>query len=246
PGFKIGLLFFYCIFIFHLTEIRQFLAVLPLTLLSFPVAGAPLRVILKGLAPLYFLLALTFLLHTFSPVGPTSGEVLGFGFSFEGIERGGFYCLRLILVVLGSSLLTITTSSIEITYALEKILKPLKPLGFPSQEFSLMLAISLRFIPVLLEEMEKLRLAQKARGASFSKGSLRDRARAYLSILVPLFHSAFERADRLAIAMEVRGFDPDRQRTSIHEYSLGRADLGLSLCFVSMIGLAILAHSLIN
>lgn len=240
PGFKIIFLFVYCVFVFHLKEIYQILSILPFILLAFPAAGAPLRVILKGLTPLYFLLALTFLMHSFSPTQTNTHEIFGFGYSTEGMLRGGFYCLRLILIVLGSSILTITTSSVEITYALDKLLKPLQKIGFPSQEFSLMLAISLRFIPVLLEEMDKIRLAQSARGAKFSKGSLKERGRAYLSVLVPLFHSAFERADRLAVAMEVRGFDPDRTRTSIRQYRLGKADFAMVIIFLGMVGVAFL------
>ena len=97
----------------------------------------------------------------------------------------------------------------------------------PAQEFSLMMAISLRFIPVLLEEMEKIQLAQSARGAKFSQGSLKARGRAYLSVLIPLFHSAFERAERLAVAMDIRGFDPDKPRSSLREYKIGFPDLTL-------------------
>ena len=129
--------------------------------------------------------------------------------SQDGLERGIFFCLRLVLVVLGSALLTLTTSSVQITYAIERILRPLRLLRFPVAEFSLMLSISLRFIPVIMEEFQKLLMAQTARGASLNKGSISKRLKCFISLLIPLFNSALERADQLAIAMEIRGFNPD-------------------------------------
>lgn len=154
--------------------------------------------------------------------------------SLEGLQRGFFYSIRLILVVMASSLLTLSTSSVEITYALDRLFRPLKPLGFPAQEFSLMLAVSLRFLPVLLEELEKLIIAQKMRGANFTKGSYSSRLNALMSLLIPLFQNALDRADQLALAMEVRGFDPDRTRSSYHQHHFDQNDWKLLLYILTV------------
>jgi energy-coupling factor transport system permease protein len=241
PVLKLVLLFFYCTLVFQVGSLQQFILLLPIILLLANLAGASPALMFRGLRPLLFLLIITFLIHLLTTPGESIIEIGSFQGSYAGLQRGAFYCLRLILVVLGSSLLTITTSSVQITYALDRILKPLIKLGFPAQEFSLMIAISLRFIPVLLEEYEKLILAQTARGARFDSKHPMKRIDAYTSILIPMFQRVFERADNLAIAMEVRGFNPDRERTSIHSYGIGISDIRLLLVFVSTTGLVILS-----
>ncbi len=242
PVLKMALLFFYCTLVFQVHALRELLILFPILLLLAHVAGATPSLILRGLRPLFFLLLVTFFIHLFTTPGEPLIKIGVFHGSLEGLKQGTFYSLRLILVVLGSSLLTITTSSVQITYALDRILKPLMKIGFPAQEFSLMIAISLRFIPVLLEEYEKLILAQTARGAKFKSKHPKIRLHAYTSILVPIFHRVFERADSLAIAMEVRGFNPDRERTSIHSYGFGISDFCLLMTFASSTGLVLLTR----
>jgi len=224
PVLKIFLVVLFCIFLFQIKEIEGFLIIFMALLLLFRVANISFKILLRGMQPILFLLGFTFLIHALT----TQGEVLwSWGIlevSLEGLQRGFFYSIRLILVVMASSLLTLSTSSVEITYALDRLFRPLKPLGFPAQEFSLMLAVSLRFLPVLLEELEKLIIAQKMRGANFTKGSYSSRINAFMSLLIPLFQNALDRADQLALAMEVRGFDPDRKRSSYHQHHFDQND----------------------
>ena len=235
PVLKVGLLFVFCLLVFRLEQLTQLIAVIPLVGLTFWLCRIPFSMVLHGLKPLLLLMFITFSIHALTD---TSQSHLIFEWKFikisqDGLERGIFFCLRLVLVVLGSALLTLTTSSVQITYAIERILRPLKLLRFPVAEFSLMLSISLRFIPVIMEEFQKLLMAQTARGASLNKGSISKRLKCFISLLIPLFNSALERADQLAIAMEIRGFNPDSPRTSIHEYKLGKADIILIWTVVS-------------
>jgi energy-coupling factor transport system permease protein len=231
PIVKILLLFFFCILVFSIKKMESFLFFYPIILSSFYITKVPLRIIIAGLKPLFLLLLITFSVHLFSTEGEKFFRLSFLIATHEGAIKGCFYLLRILLIVLASSLLTISTSPVEITYGLERILKPLGKIGFPNREFALMLAISLRFIPVLMEEFEKLYTAQLARGAGFKSRKPSLRVNAWLSILIPLFHSAFERADNLATAMEIRGFSPDKERSSLRCYNFGKADAKLLLIF---------------
>ena len=132
--------------------------------------------------------------------------------------------LRILLLIIGTSMLTYTTSPIELTDGLEMLLSPLKKIHLPVHELAMMMSIALRFIPTLIEETEKIIAAQKARGADFESGNIIQRARAMVPILVPLFISAFRRADELAIAMECRLYRGDVGRTRMKQMKLGRVD----------------------
>ena len=160
------------------------------------------RNIFKGLKPMIFILALTGVLNIFytggTPILP------GWIITWEGIARAIQMVLRIVLLITGTFLLTYTTSPIALTDGLELLLNPLKKLRFPVHEMTIMMSMALRFIPTLIEETDKIMSAQKARGADFETGSLMDRAKALLPVLVPLFVSAFRRADELAVAMESR------------------------------------------
>ena len=235
PVHKVSLLFIFCLLIFQLDKLIQLLAIIPLLILTFWFCRIPLNLIMHGLKPLLLLMLITFCIHALTDTSQ-SQLILEWKFikiSEAGFKRGIFFCLRLILVVIASALLTLTTSSVQITYAVERILKPLQLFKFPVAEFSLMISISLRFIPVLMEEFQKLLMAQTARGASLKQGSIKKRLSCFTSLLIPLFNAAFDRADQLAIAMEVRGFNPDFNRTSVHEYKFGRADITIILTITS-------------
>ena len=131
----------------------------------------------------------------------------------EGLTSAVFMALRLVLLVFSTQLLTLTTSPIELTDGLERLLKPLSKIGFPSHELAMMMSIALRFIPTLMEETDKIMKAQMARGADFESGNIFNRAKAMLPLLVPLFVSAFRRADELALAMEARCYRGGEKRT---------------------------------
>jgi energy-coupling factor transport system permease protein len=192
----------------------QFAVLLGLWLVGVLLAQLSPRFVLGGLRPILFLLVLTFVLHTFL----TEGEhVTG----------------RLAMLVMYTSLLTLTTSAVELAFAIEQVTKPLGIFGFPSGEFAMMLTIALRFIPVLFREMDKILKAQKCRGAPFDRGSLPERAKAYLSILVPLFLNSFNRALELATAMEIRGYDPGAPRSQYRRHPFGLRDV---LALVIVVG----------
>ena len=176
----------------------------------------PLKSILRGMKPLVMILIFTGVLNLFFT---QEGEVI---FQFwiltmttGGLSRAVMMMSRILMLITGTFLLTYTTSPIALTDGLESLMKPLKKVGVPVHELSMMMCIALRFIPTLIEETDKIMSAQKARGADFETGSLMDRAKALIPILVPLFISAFRRADELATAMECRCYQGGEGRTKM-------------------------------
>ncbi len=192
--------------------------------------------IFKGLRPMLFIIILTAALNLFytsgTPVRP------GWIVTWEGIARAVKMILRIVLLIAGTFLLTYTTSPMALTDGMERLLSPLKKLHFPVHEMTLMMSMALRFIPTLIEETDKIMSAQKARGADFENGSLIQRAKALLPILVPLFVSAFRRADELAVAMESRCYHGGEGRTRLKQLVMARRDwiaLALGLLFLAAI-----------
>ena len=188
-------------------------------------ANVPFRMLLRGLKPLRIILVLTFLLNLFF----TSGDTVWVEFWIIRITREGFlqalfYALRLAFLVMGTSLLTLTTSPVSLADGIEILLSPLKKIHFPAHELAMMMTIALRFIPTLLEETDKIMKAQMARGADFESGNLIARARAMVPLLVPLFVSAFRRAGDLAMAMESRCYHGGAGRTRLRALKLSRND----------------------
>ncbi len=176
----------------------------------------PLKSILRGMKPLVMILIFTGVLNLFFT---QEGEVI-FHFwiltmTTGGLARAVMMVSRILMLITGTFLLTYTTSPIALTDGLESLMKPLKKIGVPVHELSMMMCIALRFIPTLIEETDKIMCAQKARGADFETGSLMDRAKALVPILVPLFISAFRRADELATAMECRCYQGGEGRTKM-------------------------------
>ena len=196
----------------------------------------PFRFILKGIRPILFIIILTFILNAFFT---RSGQSLfGYGW-FElttgGLQQAAFISIRLLTIVLSTTLLTLTTTPIDITDGLENLLSPFKKLRLPVHEFALMMSISLRFIPTLVEETDKIMKAQTARGVEFSSGSLLKRVKAIIPILVPLFISAFKRAEDLAMAMEARGYRGDIGRTKLRILKWHYRDTVLLLIILALI-----------
>ena len=185
----------------------------------------PLKSILRGMKPLVMILIFTGVLNLFFT---QEGEVL-FHFwiltvTTGGLSRAVMMMSRILMLITGTFLLTYTTSPIALTDGLESLMKPLKKIGVPVHELSMMMCIALRFIPTLIEETDKIMCAQKARGADFETGSLMDRAKALIPILVPLFISAFRRADELATAMECRCYQGGEGRTKMKLLRYHRED----------------------
>ncbi len=187
-------------------------------------AGLTPLFLLRGLRALLLLFALTFALHLFLTEGREIWRWGWLAVTEEGLYGGSRMLARLVLLVAGTTLLTLTTAPVDLADGLERVLSPLARLRFPVQEFALMLTIALRFVPILVEEADKIGAAQRARGASFSGGGLAERARRFLPILVPLFVISFRRADELALAMESRCYRGGEGRTRYAEERFGPAD----------------------
>jgi energy-coupling factor transport system permease protein len=209
-----------------------------ITLMVF-VAELPIKKIIKGLKPIFFLVLLTLFLHIFLTKG---GEVL-WQWRFISIEEKGLYTglfmvSRIMLLITFTSLLTLTTSPLQLTDGIEYLLKPFKRFGVPASELAMMMTISLRFIPTLLEEADKIMKPQKSRGADFESGSIIKRAKNLIPLLVPLFISSFRRADELALAMESRCYRGGEGRTRLHELAMERKDI-IALAIVIIFAIAI-------
>lgn len=176
----------------------------------------PLSFIIRGMKPIIFIVILTFLLHLFlTKEGEVVFQIRAVKFYSEGLIQGAFIALRLLYLVAFTSLLTLTTTPIEITDGLETLMNPLKRFNLPVHEFALMMSIALRFIPTLLEEAEKVIKAQSARGVDFTSGPFKERMKAIIPLLIPLFVSSFKRAEDLALAMEARGYRGGEGRTRL-------------------------------
>ena len=182
------------------------------------------KMVLRGLKPILFIVIFTAVLNLFYTPGTYIFQWLFLHISMEGIKLAIFIVLRLMLLIIATSMLTYTTSPIQLTDGLERLLSPLKNQHAPVHELSMMMCIALRFIPTLIEETDKIMSAQKARGADFETGNLFHRAKALVPILVPLFISAFRRADELATAMECRCYQGGEGRTKLKVLHYARRD----------------------
>lgn len=205
---------------------------------SFLLSKIPLKLMMKSLKPIIPIILFTSVLNIFFLDGV---PLLRLGFikiTDEGLRTSAFMIIRIIALIMGSSLLTYTTSPITLTDAIERLLSPLKKIKLPVHELAMMMTIALRFIPTLIEETDKIMSAQKARGADMETGSLVQRAKALTPILIPLFVSAFRRAEELATAMECRCYRGGDGRTRLRQLHSTGADffsLGLSIVFLDAV-----------
>jgi len=234
PRFKIIGSILYLVSLFLINQLFAYTAVIIFIGLVIKLSKVPLNFILKGLKPVFMLILFAFVINVFFTAG--DGDALieaGFIKIYpEGIERAFFMAIRLVLLIVGTSVLTLTTSPIELTDGIEYLLSPFKKIGMPAHELAMMMTIALRFIPTLLEETDKIMKAQMARGADFESGNLMNRAKALIPLLVPLFISAFRRADELAMAMEARCYKGGEGRTRMKVLKFTRLDLIGSLVLV--------------
>lgn len=215
PRFKIVLAILYITVSFFCKNIWSFAALLLSAVVLVLISRIPPKIVLRGLKPILFIMLFTVVLNIFFTKGDTlliSWWVIEI--YLEGVMTAVFMVVRITVIIIGTSMfLTYTTTPIALTDGIERLLAPLKVIHLPVHEFAMMMSIALRFIPTLIEETEKIMAAQKARGADFSSGGLMQRAKALIPVLVPLFVSAFRRADELAIAMECRCYRGGEGRT---------------------------------
>ncbi|MDD2201139.1 MAG: energy-coupling factor transporter transmembrane component T [Firmicutes bacterium] len=195
--------------------------------LAIAISGVPVKLVFRSLRPLTFIMVLTFVLHLFMDPGEALFSIGRITATDQGLRLGIVTVVRLTLLVLATSIVTMTTSPIAFTDGLERLLAPFARLGLPAHELAMMMTIALRFIPTLLEETDKIMKAQMARGADFESGNIAKRAKAMIPILVPLFVSAFRRADELAVAMEARCYRGGEGRTRLRELAFSGEDLAV-------------------
>ena len=244
PRSKIILTVFFIVAVFLANNPASFLFLVLITSFLIAISRISFKVVLKGVKPIILILIFTSLINVFMTNG--AGEPLVAFWIIkiykEGIIRAVFMSLRVIILIIGTSMfLTYTTSPISLTDGIESLLKPLKKIGVPVHIFAMMMTIALRFIPTLVEETEKIMNAQKSRGADFSSGGLIKRAKALIPILIPLFVSSFKRAEELATAMECRCYRGDVNRTKLVELKYkGRDYAWLILMLVLFVGIILL------
>ena len=225
PRTKLLMLVVFIVALFVADNWVSYLLVLGFLVTVIAISSIPLKSIVRGMKPLVFILLFTGILNIFF----TTGETLLVHFwviniYLEGIVRAVFMVTRILMLITGTFLMTYTTSPIALTDGLEALLSPLKKIKLPVHELSMMMCIALRFIPTLIEETDKIMSAQKARGADFESGKLMQRVKALIPILVPLFISAFRRADELATAMECRCYQGGTGRTKMKLLRFKRND----------------------
>ena len=218
PRTKLLCVILYIVALFNAKSVLTYAIVAVVLITCILISKVHYKALTRGLKPVYIIVAFTAIMNLFFSGGTPVADVwLLRHITYEGIRSAIAMVLRIIMLIMGTFLLTYTTSPISLTDALEHLLSPLKKLKMPIHELSMMMSIALRFIPTLIEETDKIMSAQKARGADFESGNLLSRAKAMVPILVPLFISAFRRADELATAMECRCYHGGEGRTKLSE-----------------------------
>lgn len=238
PRVKLIGVFAYIITIFFVDSLWTYIPFIILLIVMLAVAKIPIKSVFKSLKPLLFIIIITALLNLFTAPGNTIWSIGPLTVTDEGVYRTVFTIIRLLLIIISTSILTYTTSPMELTYGLEKLFGPLKKIGFPASELAMMISISLRFIPTLFDEAQKIRMAQMARGADFESGNIINRAVNMIPLLVPLFINSFKRSDDLATAMEARMYRIGEERTKLNEIFMDKTDwitLILFLVFCAVI-----------
>ena len=244
PRTKLLVTVFYVVALFTAKSYIAY-GVLILTLIvAVRISRVGAKALFKGLKPVLFIIAFTALLNLFYTPGTELCHFWIFRITIEGVRAAITMMLRITLLIMGTFLLTYTTSPIRLTDGLESLLGPLKKIKVPVHELAMMMSIALRFIPTLIEETDKIMSAQKARGADFETGSLMQRAKALIPILIPLFVSAFRRADELALAMECRCYRGGDGRTRLKQLRMHMVDFWgaafVALCVAGVVAINLL------
>jgi energy-coupling factor transport system permease protein len=236
PRTKIFLMVLFMVAVFLMQNIISYIALLVFVLVIFIISSIPLLQAIKGLKPMLYIIIFTLIVNLFF----YSGTTILFQFEFVRITLEGLIIsikmtLRLFLIIEAASLLTFTTSPIVLTDGMEKLLNPLRKIKVPAHEIAMMMSIALRFIPTLIEETEKIIKAQKSRGADFDSGNIIRRAKSYIPVLVPLFISAFRRANDLALAMESRCYRGGEGRTKLKQLKFCSSDYVVAIVGILII-----------
>jgi energy-coupling factor transport system permease protein len=242
PRLKILATFVYIASLFIISDFIGYIPVFAALVIVIAVSKVPLRFILRGLKPIVIIIVFTFTLNMLM----TGGDVLvGFWIikiTKQGLYNAVFMGLRLVLLIIGASMLTLTTKPIKLTDGIESLLGPFKRIGLPAHELAMMMSIALRFIPTLLEETDKIMKAQQARGADFESGGILKRAKAMIPLLVPLFVGAFRIAQDLAMAMEARCYRGGEGRTKLNALRYKKIDLFATILCLLYLAVVILTR----
>ena len=244
PRLKILISLLFIVDLFLVNNFNGYLFVLIFIVSTILIANLPFKYVYKGLKPIFAIILITAVLNIFM----TTGEHLVYQFGFikiykEGLITAAFMIVRLVFLIMGTSILTLTTSPIELTDGIENLLNPFKKIGVPAHELAMMMTIALRFIPTLMDETDKIMKAQMARGADFESGNLVKRAKSLIPILVPLFISSFRRADELAMAMESRCYKGGKGRTRMKELKVTKRDYFATLVFALLFVITIFSRT---
>lgn len=239
PRIKLIITILFIASLFFINTFLPYIFIVGFILYVVKIAKLPIKFIIKGIKPLKFIILITFLINVFMTKGEVLIELGPLEITKEGLYLAVFMALRLVFLITGTSLLTLTTSPISLTDGIEKLLSPFKKIGLPAHELAMMMTIALRFIPTLLEEADKIMKAQMARGADFESGNILSRAKNLVPLLVPLFINAFRRADELATAMEARCYRGGDNRTRLNELKLKKADVTVLVINIIFFGLII-------
>jgi energy-coupling factor transport system permease protein len=240
PRAKIAIAVLFMVVLFVGNNFYAFVVMGAFAFLAAVMSRVPAGLLLRGLRPIVFVMIFTMALHLFLTPGPAIFKVGPITATWSGLVQGLFIGVRLVILIMFTSLLTLTTSPIELTDGLEDILKPFTRIGVPAHELAMMMTIALRFIPTLLEEAERIMKAQMARGADFESGNMMRRAKSLVPLLVPLFVSAFRRADDLAMAMEARCYRGGEGRTRMRQFRLHARDF-LAFALIALVTAGVIA-----
>ena len=245
PRFKILFTIFYIVTVFLAKSVEAYVVVAVFIFTVIFVSGIPVKHVFRGLKSLMFLIAFTSFFNLFMTEGERLFSVGPLVATKEGLQLMLLMVARIFFLIIGTTVLTFTTSPISLTDGIEHLLKPFRRIGVPAHELAMMMTIALRFIPTLLEETDKIMKAQSARGADFESGNIIQRAKGFIPLLVPLFISAFRRADELAVAMECRCYQGGEHRTRMKELHVAARDYlgtGILILFCAVVVLLRFYH----
>lgn len=244
PRVKIMLSFIFIIAVFIVNNFFGYALIAVFTLITILVSKVPFKYIFKGIKPIIWIIIFTAVLNIWLTPGNVLYKLGPVEITDKGLNLAIFMVFRLIFLIIGTSLLTLTTTPISLTDGIERLLNPFKKIGLPAHELAMMMTIALRFIPTLLDETDKIMKAQKARGADFESGNVLKRAKNLVPLLVPLFISSFRRADDLAMAMEARCYRGGEGRTRLKQLKVEGRDYVALLAVLLLIITTFLSRQL--